>query len=277
MTDTQLRRERAERPDTPRAAYARLPAAVRARVIAALLAVAAAGWAYTVREADGMSGMVMGLGQVGEMAMTMAVPSFLGMWAAMMVAMMSPTVAPVALAHRGAAGQGRRRAVSTAAFVVGFLLVWTATGIVAFGAYRLILEIPVDAADSRWLPAVAGAVLVGVGALQLTPWKMHCLEACRRPVAAAGGTDATAGGAASFGTGLVHGWRCLGCCWALMVVLLVVGVMNLAWMVAIAVIFLLDKHWSRAVGLTRLVGAFFIVLGLAVIAFPDALAFISGV
>jgi predicted metal-binding membrane protein len=279
MTDTQLRQEHAERSDTPRAAYARLPRAVTVRVAAALLVAAAAGWVYTFREADGMSGMamVMGLGQVGGMAMAMTVSSFLAMWAAMMVGMMSPTLVPVALAHRAAAGERRGGGVSTAAFAIGFLLVWAATGVIALGAYKLILEIPASAADSSWLPALAGAVLIGVGVFQLTPWKFHCLRECRAPMASAGGIDPSAGVARSFRTGLAHGWRCLGCCWALMVVLLVVGMMNLAWMAVIAAIFFVDKHWARAEGLTRVVGVFFIALGLAVTAFPDLLAFISGV
>ena len=278
MTDIDLRRHEAERPDTPRDAYALLPPAATARVVGALLAASAAGWVYTVVEAADMSRMAMGLGEVGGgMSMVMAFPSFFAMWAAMMVGMMSPTVAPSALAHRAAARQRGGRAVSTAAFVAGFLSVWAATGLVGFAAYRLVLEIPASADDSRWLPALAGAVLVGVGALQFSPWKLHCLRTCRTPRASIGAADTAASVMASVRAGIVHGWRCLGCCWALMVVLLVVGVMNLAWMVVIAAIFFVDKHWARAEGLTRAAGAFLVVLGLVVIAFPDTLAFVSGV
>ncbi len=278
MTDTDLRRADAEHPDTPRDAYALLPPGTTAGVVGALFAVSAAGWAYTIAEADDMSRMVMGLGQVGGgMGMAMAFPSFVAMWAAMMVGMMSPTVAPSALAHRAAARQRGASPLSTAAFVVGFLFVWAATGLVGFAAYRLILQISPTADDSRWLPALAGLVLVGVGVLQFTPWKVHCLRTCRTPRASIGNADSTASTRASFGAGLVHGWRCLGCCWALMVVLLVVGVMNLAWMAVISAVFLVDKHWTRGEGLSQVVGAGLVALGLVVVAFPDVLPYLSGV
>ena len=89
---------------------------------------------------------------------------------------------------------------------------------------------------------------------------------------------ATGGGVASaLRAGTAHGWHCLGCCWALMVVFVVVGVMNLFWMAVIAAIFLIDKHWSRGEGLTRVVGIALVLLELAVILFPDLLTYISGV
>ena len=278
MTETAVREHRAERPDTPREAYTLLPGRLTIGVVAALVLLGGAGWAYTIRDADRMSAMVMGLGQVGGgMNMVMALPSFLVMWAAMMVAMMSPTLAPVTLAHQSAVRDRGNGVVPTVAFVIGFLLVWAATGLVALAPYLLIMEIPASADDSRWLPAVAGAVLVGVGAFQVTPWKMNCLRMCRTPVAAVRGMDPLGSFTSSLRTGLAHGWHCLGCCWALMVVLLVVGVMNLAWMAVIAAIFLVDRHWAHGEGLTQAAGAFLIVLGLAVIAFPDLLSYVSGV
>lgn len=279
MTDFALRQQLGERPDAPARAYRLLPAPTSVGVVAALVVLGAAGWAYTIREADRMSGMgmVMGLGEIGEgMGMAMSVPSFLGMWAAMMVAMMAPTLAPVALAHRATVGDGGKGAILTAAFVVGFLVVWVATGLVALVPYRLLLEIPAREGGSRWLAALAGAVLVGVGVFQFTPWKVHCLRRCRTPLAAIRGVGPGRGFARSLRTGAEHGGRCLGCCWAFMVVLLVVGIMNLAWMAVIAAIFLLDKHWAHGEGLTRVAGTVFVVLGLAVIAFPDLLAYISG-
>ncbi len=278
MADAALRQRRGEAPDTPRAAYKLLPPQATIGVAAALLIAAAAGWAYTIREADRMSGMVMGLGQVGGgMSMAMSVGSFLPMWAAMMVAMMSPTLVPVALAHRAAVRDKGIGATPTVAFVVGFLLVWAATGVVAYVPYRLIQEISPSAGDSRWLPTLAGGVLVGVGAFQFTPWKVHCLRMCRSPKASIRGMDPLGSFVTSIQTGLRHGCHCLGCCWALMVVLLVVGVMNLAWMAVIAAIFFVDKHWSHGEGLSRVAGAFFVVLGLIVIALPDVLPTISGV
>jgi hypothetical protein len=172
VTDFALRQQLGERPDAPAKAYRLLPAPTSVGVVAALVVLGAAGWAYTIREADRMSGMgmVMGLGEIGEgMGMAMSVPSFLGMWAAMMVAMMAPTLGPVALAHRATVGDGGKGAILTAAFVVGFLVVWVATGLVALVPYRLLLEIPAREGGSRWLAALAGAALAGVGVFQFTP------------------------------------------------------------------------------------------------------------
>ncbi len=277
MSQTELLRERETVPKPPRAAYRMVPRASAVAIVASLVVLAALGWIYTVLKADSMSGMVMGLEEIGtKMPMTMATATFLTMWAVMMIAMMAPTVAPMALAYRASLPERGRAVAPTAVFVFGFLAVWAATGVVALAPYRLILEIPASAAESRWLPAVAGAVLVAVGALQFTRWKIQCLRTCRRPAVAAAHFDGNGGIWGALRAGLGHGWHCLGCCWALMVVLLVVGIMNLLWMAIIAAIFLVDKHWSRGEGLTRVVGAGLIVVGLAVIAFPDLLPYLSG-
>jgi predicted metal-binding membrane protein len=278
MADTALRQRRSERPDTPREAYRLLPPRITVGVAVALFVVGAAGWMYTIREADRMSGMVMGLGEVGGgMSMAMGVVSFLTMWAGMMVAMMAPTLVPVALAHRYAVRDRGIGSIPTVAFVVGFLLVWAATALLALVPYRLILEIRPTSGGSRWLAALGGAVLVGVGGFQFAPWKVHCLRMCRMPMAAITGMDPLGRFATSFRAGLAHGWHCLGCCWSLMVVLLVVGVMNLFWMAAIAAIFFIDKHWAHGERFSYAVGVFFVALGLVVIAFPDVLPYISGV
>ena len=278
MADTALRQQRSERPDTPREAYRLLPPRITVGVAAALFLLGAAGWVYTIHEADRMSRMVMGLGEIGGgMSMAMGVLSFLAMWAGMMVAMMAPTLVPVALAHRTAVRDRGIGSIPTAAFVVGFLLAWAATGLVALVPYRLILEIPATSGGSRWLATLGGAVLVGVGAFQFAPWKVHCLRMCRTPMAAVSGMDPLGSFTTSFRTGLAHGWHCLGCCWSLMVVLLVVGVMNLFWMAVIAAIFFVDKHWAHGEGFSQAVGFFFLALGLVVIGFPDMLPYISGV
>ena len=267
-----------EGPAQPWAAYSLLPGRTTVLTVASLVTVAALGWAYTIAKADPMSSMVMGLGHVGRrMAMGMSVPGFLAMWAAMMVAMMAPTVGPMALAYQKGLPDAAHRAGPTAGFVVGFLFVWSATGLLALVPYRLILDLPASATSSRWLPVVAGAVLVGVGALQFSRSKVGCLRACRTPANTLNeGTTGGGGTVSGLRTGLGHGWRCLGCCWALMVILFVVGVMNLVWMALIALVFLVDKHWARAEGLTRVVGISLVALGLLVTVFPDVLPYISG-
>jgi len=169
-------------PDTPRSAYALLPRRVTTAIVTSLALVAALGWAYTIRQADSMAGMGAGLGQVGGgMTMGMATALFLAMWAAMMIAMMAPTVAPVVLAYRATLPEQDRGVGPTAAFALGFLIVWAATGVAALVPYRLVVGLPASAADSRWLPTLAGAMLVAVGAFQYTPWKVRCLRMCRMP------------------------------------------------------------------------------------------------
>jgi predicted metal-binding membrane protein len=199
------------------------------------------------------------------------------MWAAMMVAMMAPTLAPVTLAHQAALRERGGGPAPTAAFVTGFLVVWAATGLVAWPPYRLILELPASAAHSRWLPTLAGALLVAIGAYQFSPWKTHCLRMCRRPVASVGGVDVSGTVPSAFRAGTLHGVHCLGCCWALMVILLVVGVMNLWWMAVIAFVFLVDKHWKYGEGFSRAAGIGLVLLGGAVIVAPDVLPWIAGV
>jgi len=266
------------RTDTPRAAYTLLPRRVTAATVASLAVVAVLGWAYTIHQADVMSGMGAGIGRVGSgSGMGMAAAVFLGMWAAMMAAMMAPTVAPTVLAYRAALADRGRAAVATTAFALGFLLVWAATGVVAFVPYRVIVALPASAADSRWLSTLGGAVLIAVGVSQFTPWKLRCLRMCRMPSTSIGDQVTSADSGPALRAGMAHGWHCIGCCWALMVVFLVVGVMNLFWMAVIAGIFLVDKHWSHGEGLTRAVGIGLVLLGLAVIVSPDLLAFISGV
>ena len=160
-----------ERFDTPTSAYRLMPARSTVAVVAFVLAVAAAGWVLTLRQEGSMSGMVMGLGQVGgRMAMGIAVTTFMGMWTAMMVAMMAPAVTPVTRAHRDMVRQRGERALSSAAFVVGFLAVWSIVGVVALVAFRWFYDIPASAAHSRWLPTLAGAGLVVAGALLVVGW-----------------------------------------------------------------------------------------------------------
>lgn len=263
-------------PDTPRAAYGRLPLPVTVGVVAWLTALAVVAWLVTVRHAGSMGAMVSGLGQVGGRAPNdMAVPVLLAMWLGMMVAMMFPAVAPVVLAHRLVTRKRGEGAASTMAFVAGYISVWTLIGVVPLAAFLGFRGVAADP-GARWLGVVAGAVLVAVGAYQFTDWKALCLRACRTPLTFVLGHDFGGGTPSAFRAGVSHGAWCVGCCSALMAVLLVVGLMNLAWMGALAVVFLAEKHWRHAVGLTQVVGAAMIVLGLAVMVRPSLLPTISG-
>ena len=265
------------RPDTPRNAMSLLGRNVTLAVAGVLVGLAGVAWWSTVRQANSMSDVVSGLGQVGARAPNdMAIPVFLGMWVAMMVAMMFPTVAPIVLAHRMVVRKRGEGNTPTVAFIVGYLVVWSLIGVIPMAGFLGFRNLAADAADSRWLPTVAGAILIGAGVYQFTRWKATCLKACRSPMGFLMTHDFGGGSRSAFKAGISHGAYCLGCCWALMAVLVVVGLMNLVWMAGIALIFLAEKNWKHGVGLTKLIGSGLVALGIAVIISPGILPNISG-
>src|SRR3954465_9366423 len=237
-------------------------AAARAHLglIALLFALAGVAWWST---ADRMSGMDAGPGtDLGALGW------FLGVWVVMMAAMMFPSVAPtVALDPRMA----RRRApLAPFVFAAGYLVTWTAAGVVAYGLFvlgRSLLgeQLTWDGAG-RWL---AGGTLIAAAVYELTPLKDVCLGKCRSPLGFLVGAwrDGVGGG---FSMGLRHGAWCVGCCWALMASLFALGVMSLAWMAFVAALIALEKTlpWGRAV--TYGTAAVLLVLAVAVLAAPDS-------
>jgi predicted metal-binding membrane protein len=243
----------------------------------ALMACAAGAWWWTVNQSRSMQDMVSGLGQVGRRAPNdIAIPLLMVMWVLMMVAMMFPTIAPIVLTHRRVMHRRGAGEVPTAAFVAGYLVVWSLFGIVPLAAFLGFRNLTTDASDSRSLAVLAGGVLVVAGAYQFTRWKTSCARACLSPLAFVVKHDFGTGAPGAFRAGVVHGGYCLGCCWALMSVLLVFGLMNLAWMAAITVVFLFEKSWVHGTRLARVVGAALIVVGLAVVIDPGLLPTISG-
>ncbi len=265
------------RPDTPRSAMSLLSRNVTLTIVGVLVGLAAVAWWSTVRQANSMSDMVSGLGQVGARAPNdMAIPIFLGMWVAMMVAMMFPTVAPIVLAHRMVVRKRGEGSAPTAAFILGYLVVWSLIGLIPLAGFLGFRNLAADAADSRWLPTVAGAIMVVAGAYQFTRWKATCLRACRSPMSFLMTHDFGGGTRSALKAGVSHGAYCLGCCWALMAVLVVVGLMNLVWMAGIALIFLAEKNWKHGIGVTKLIGSGLVALGIAVIISPGILPNISG-
>jgi predicted metal-binding membrane protein len=144
--------------------------------------------------------------------------SFLWLWLAMSAAMMLPTIVPATYL---AAAVGR----SAPAFVLGYSVVWAAVGLVAYEAARAL------GGAGRWL-AVAAVLLAAV--YQLTPLKDACLRRCRSPL----GTLLRRG---SVRAGIEHGAFCLGCCWALMLALVALGIGSMLWMAALAAVVLVEK------------------------------------
>jgi predicted metal-binding membrane protein len=244
-----------------------LPRPVATAIVGSLLVCAAAAWVITAEQSSSMSGM-------GGVAM-LGAALFLVTWLVMMVAMMFPSVAPMVLAHARVVRSRGEGPAPTVTFVIGYLLVWTAAGLLPLAVIQL-LGSSIAGPVGGWLPRAAGAVILVAGAYQLTPLKNACLSACRSPLGFVMTHDFGGGAPAAARAGMSHGLYCLGCCWALMAVLAVLGLMNLAWMAAFAVVFYLEKNWRQGVTLSRVVGVACVVAGAAVLIRPDLLGFVGG-
>jgi predicted metal-binding membrane protein len=165
------------------------------------------------------------------------------MWAVMMVAMMLPSAAPTILLF-GALTRTRASASPlppTAGFAAGYVLLWGAFSLVATFAHMAFEHAALVSSAMRTTTSVlAGLLLVAAGVYQWTPLKHACLRNCRSPIHFVT-RHWRAGLGGAFRLGLVHGAYCVGCCWALMGLLFVGGVMNVAWVAALAVFVLLEK------------------------------------
>jgi predicted metal-binding membrane protein len=260
-------------PDTPRLAYSALERRATLTTAGVLLALAGVAWWATIGNIRDMESMVQGFAHVGvAMPFDMSAAVFMSMWATMMVAMMFPTVAPIVLLHRMVARRRGQGIVPTLVFGSGYLVIWVSVGLVPLGAligFRHIAD------GSTWVDRAGGAVLLLAGAYQFTRWKDTCLRACRSPLTFLSTHDFGSGLVGAFRAGVSHGLYCLGCCWALMAVLFVVGLMNLAWMAAIAVVFLAEKNWQHGVALTKFVGTAVIGFGIAVLLHPAFLGTVA--
>jgi predicted metal-binding membrane protein len=259
--------------DTPRMAYSVLERRATFVTAGVLLMLAGAAWWATARRSEDMTGMVQGLAQVGGAAtFAMAAPMFLAMWVTMMVAMMFPTIAPIVLLHRLVIRRHGGGIAPTVTFVGGYLLVWAMIGLAPLAA---LVGSRAVTGDTRWVSRLAGGVLLLAGAYQFTRWKQTCLRACRTPLTFLSTHNFGHGLLGTMRAGISHGAYCLGCCWALMAVLFTVGLMNLAWMAAIAVVFLAEKNWKHGVALTKIVGTAVFALGVAVVAHPELLTSVA--
>jgi predicted metal-binding membrane protein len=227
----------------------------------AVAALAAVAWTVTLILARTMGN--------GPGTMGLAPLPFLGLWVVMMAAMMLPSVAPVAVLWTrliSGASAGAGRAVRMSAFLGGYLLTWAAVGAVAFaalsGAGRLLTASPVAA---KWLGV---AIFIAAGVYQLTPWKDWCLGRCRSPIGALMYYLGFKGRSRDVRVGLHHGATCAGCCWGLMIVLIAVGVMNVAVMAALAGVIFVEKLWRYGKPFGQAVGVVLVAAGALAIWFP---------
>ncbi|MEC9339888.1 MAG: DUF2182 domain-containing protein [Pseudomonadota bacterium] len=226
---------------------------------AAVLVLTALAWAYTIHLAREMSAMNMSMmgmsmqsggamdaGAMLQMHLTRwsftDVATHFVMWAVMMVAMMLPSATPAILLFLRAAGERRDSALTPATlFILGYLASWTLFSAAATAFQWLLHDLAFLSGsmsfDSR---IAAGTVLIAAGTYQWTTLKYNCLRHCQSPIGFLFGhwKDGLMG---AFQMGLLHGLYCVGCCWLLMLLLFVVGVMNLAWVAGIAIYVLAEK------------------------------------
>jgi len=186
------------------------------------------------------------------------------MWTVMMIAMMTPSAAPMILMF--ASVQRRRREgrspyVSTGVFLSGYLLVWAFFSALAalaqWGLHSAALLSPMMMTTSA---ALGGALLAGAGIFQWTPLKQACLTRCRSPFDFIM-TEWREGTGGAVAMGLRHGLICAGCCWMLMAILFVAGVMNLVWVAVIAAFVFAEKLLPRGRWVSRHSGAALVVWG----------------
>jgi predicted metal-binding membrane protein len=192
------------------------------------------------------------------------------MWWVMMIAMMSPSAAPTILlyarAYRHAVAQGQvnTQFAPTGAFAAGYLLVWLAFSVAAAAVQWLLVQTSLVseimmASQSRWL---GGGLLIMAGLYQLSPLKGLCLEHCRSPTEFLT-KNWRPGASGAVRLGILHGGYCVGCCWALMALLFVGGVMNLIWIAALSVVVLAEKIAPSGPWLWRGLGVALLLWGVA--------------
>ena len=235
----------------------------RVLVVSGLLLVVVLCWAYLLTGAGMMQ-------EMGDMLMPMSSgPWTLGravlivvMCAVMMAAMMLPSAAPMILLYAAIARRGSMqggKASASASFASGYTAVWAAFSLAAaalqYGMEKAALLSPMMKTTSL---ALAGMVLIAAGLYQWTPLKQACLRHCRSPLDFIT-SHWRPGRAGAFLMGLRHGAYCVGCCWLLMLLLFVGGVMNFAWISGLALFVLIEKlvpagHWiGRGVGILLVV------------------------
>ncbi len=216
----------------------------RAAVVVGIALLMGLSWAYTVMMPDmdrSMAEMAVAAGHWHPWSGIEAVFTFL-MWAVMMVAMMTPSALPMVLVFERI--QRSRRSASfwtTGAFLLGYLVLWTGFSLMATTAQAGLhaaglLSMGMQSDSSVF----SGLLLVAAGAYQLSPLKAACLAKCRSPLAFVL-AEWREGAFGAWVMGLRHGAYCIGCCWLLMALLFVGGVMNLLWIGGLAAIVLVEK------------------------------------
>ncbi len=243
----------------------------RLLVLTCLAILTGLAWLYLWLEAHAMDRMMMGMRPMDMQPTAASIWTFLlvfAMWTVMMAGMMLPSAAPMTLFYAAIVRKNGERGTALPAvwiFAAGYLLVWTTFSLVAallqalFEHWAIASSMMVS--TSKWL---TGVILVGAGLYQWTPLKDACLGKCRAPLEFVM-TRWRPGRVGALHMGATHGLYCVGCCWALMLLLFVGGVMNLLWVALVAVFVLLEKLLPHGRVVARASGAVLIASGLYVL------------
>jgi len=246
----------------------------RMLITACIALITILAWAYLFRLGHQMSAGLQNDAMMAAMGMRVdrawtgldALLTF-AMWSVMMVGMMALSALPMLLMFSAAQAGRSQRSLSphTITFGLGYIAVWTGFSACAtlaqYGLHRAALLSPAMASSSKGFTA---AILLAAGAYQLTRWKARCLTLCRSPLGFLM-TYWRNGAFGAFQMGFRHGIYCLGCCWALMCLLFVVGVMNLIWVAILTGFVLTEKIGPAGTIVARVAGAAMVILGLAVL------------
>lgn len=245
-------------------------------VLGSLAAMTLLAWGYMVREARGMTltgacccaGMKMSGPDTNSWATATLVPLFL-MWTEMMVAMMLPTAAAMILTFAKVQRNRReqeRPFTATGIFVAGYLAVWAGfSALAAVMQWFLHGKALLSTTMVTTSPVLGGGLLIAAGLFQWTNMKSSCLKGCCSPLNFVM-TSWREGKWGAFTMGLKHGAFCLGCCWVLMLLLFVAGVMNIWWIAGITILVLIEKIVPRGLLLGKLAGVAFMAWGLWLVA-----------
>ena len=241
-------------------------------VLGSLFLVVALAWAYLIRMALGMNGMadMADMGDIGDTVSNLkpwtvadGMLMFV-MWAIMMLAMMLPSAAPMILIFARVNRKQRDRGnayIPTIIFAAGYIVLWSMFALFAtalqWGLQNAALLSPTMVSNSVYL---GGGLFIAAGIYQWTPLKQACLKHCRSPLEFIM-HHWRPGAEGAFRMGLGHGAYCLGCCWFVMALLFVGGVMNLIWVAVIAIFVAAEKMFPHGAWIGRITGGAMIAAG----------------
>lgn len=245
----------------------------KALAIGCIAVLVAAGWLYLGLTLAGINGVtfldVLCQPSFGASGFGAAQTGLIfAMWCAMALAMMLPTAAPMIVTYAELAGTAARkgeRAASPLFLTAGYVAVWLATAVLLAVLQLILARLSLlDPAMRSASPLFSGAVFIAAGAYQFSALKHACVTQCQRPLPFFF-ANWTAEPRGVFRLGLQQGLYCLGCCWAMMLLMFAVGVMNVIWMAALGAVMTVEKintttRFSRALGVVFIAaGAVFIV------------------